>query len=310
MFFVVAKGDSTATGHYFCPRDVGVLHKVRRERGPSVSLPNNDVIEATHTAQLPTPYPLPPAATKTAIFLDLSSASLVSLPQLFDHGCEVLLTPTSLHVIKGGNFILDPNTGGHQVLYGIRNPHDGLWDIPLPQAPAVFQSSSSSASPLPPLSSSSSSSTSSVAFPPSATSPKKTNKPVNPFHVNHVNLPTLDSVIKSFQQQDQNIAQSITSTTASSSNSSSIHSSPVPSSLKLNLILRKRQLKKDLAKFLHQALFSPRSSTLKKAIKLGFLHSFPGLTEHLVDKYLEPSVATESGHLRQENNIYNPLQAS
>ena len=64
MFFVVAKGDCAATGHYFCPRNEEVLNKVRQERGPSVALPNNDVIKATHTAQLPTLYPLPPQPPK------------------------------------------------------------------------------------------------------------------------------------------------------------------------------------------------------------------------------------------------------
>ena len=226
---------------------------------------------------------------------------MISIPQLCDHGCEVLLTSTSLHVIKDGKFLLDPTNEGQQVLYGIRNPHDRLWDIPLPQSPSSFQSSiSTSTSKLSPSSSSSSVPISSVSFPPLATSPKKPIKKVNPFHVNHVKLHTLDSVIKSFQQQDQQIPQSIHSTASSSPVSSSIFSYLVASSHKLNVILRKRQLKKDLAKFLHQSLFSPRPSTLKKAIKKGFLTSFPGLTENLVDKHLEPSVATESGHLRQE----------
>ena len=78
--------------------------------------------------------------------------------------------------------------------------------------------------------------------------------------------------------------------------------SPPPkfSSHQLNVIIRKKQLKQDLAKFLHGALFSPRYSTLQQAIQKNFLSSFPGLTEHLFNKHLPPSVATELGHLRQE----------
>ena len=68
----------------------------------------------------------------------------------------------------------------------------------------------------------------------------------------------------------------------------------------LNVIIRKKQLKQDLAKFLHGALFSPRYSTLKQAIKKNFLSSFPGLTKNLLNKHLPPSIATKLGHLRQE----------
>ena len=96
-------------------------------------------------------------------------------------------------------------------------------------------------------------------------------------------MSTLNSTIALYQQKDQK----------SSPSSTPIHS-------KLNVIIRKRQLKQDLAKFLHGALFSPRLSTLKQAIKNNFLTTFPGLTEALVQKHLPTSVATELGHLKQE----------
>ena len=67
--------------------------------------------------------------------------------------------------------------------------------------------------------------------------------------------------------------------------------------LKLNVIIRKRQSKQDLAKFLCGALFSARPSTIKKAIKNNFLSTFPGLTKKLIDKHLPTSIATEMGHL-------------
>ena len=55
-----------------------------------------------------------------------------------------------------------------------------------------------------------------------------------------------------------------------------------------------------MVKFLAQALFSPRASTLIKAVQKNFLSSFPGLTTSLIDKHLALSVSTESGHLHQE----------
>ena len=52
----------------------------------------------------------------------LHSANLISLGQLCDDGCYVLLSAESLCAIKNNKVILQ----------GYRNPNDGLWDIPLP----------------------------------------------------------------------------------------------------------------------------------------------------------------------------------
>ena len=261
---VLAKGDSAATGHFFMLGDASVLKNIKKESGISVTLPDDDVIESSHTAQLPTNFSLPSAAAKTSILPRLSSASLVSLPQLCDNDCECLLTKDSLHVVKGGNFILDPHQQGTQVLYGIRNKKDRLWDIPIPQNTPPFSKN------------------------PSAKSTKSSFSS-NKYHINHISHATLDSTIKKFIQQDETSSISTISPTL-----------PSPTTHQLHVIIRKRQLKKDLANFLSKSLFSPRLSTLKKAIKNNFLSSFPGLTETLVDKHLLPSVATEFGHLKQE----------
>ena len=134
---ILAKGDSAATGNFFRSCDAGVLKNITVDSNTSVTLPDDDVIQSSHTAHLPN-VSLPPTATKTSIFPQLASSSLVSLPQLCDNGCECLLTKDSLHVIEGGNFILDPNQQGRQVLYGKRNPLDRLWDIPIPQNTPPF----------------------------------------------------------------------------------------------------------------------------------------------------------------------------
>ena len=68
---------------------------------------------------------------QTSILPRLTSFSLASLPQLCDHGCEVLLNPADLHVVKDGTFVLQ-NGVGAQVLHGNRNPVDHLWDIKIP----------------------------------------------------------------------------------------------------------------------------------------------------------------------------------
>ena len=92
---------------------------------------------------------------------------------------------------------------------------------------------------------------------------------------------TLNTIIAQAKQQDKEVI-------------------PQKTTKKLNVIIQKRQLKRDLAAFLHGALYSPCASTLLKAIKKIFLTSFPGLTETLAKKHLPTSMATELGHLRQE----------
>ena len=123
---VFAKGDSAATGHFFMMSDADVLQDIKQDKGISVTLPDDDVIESSHSAQLPTKFSLPQSATKTSILPKLASSSLISIPQLCDNNCECLLTNKSLHIVQGGNFILDPLQQGTQVLYGIRNPTDRL----------------------------------------------------------------------------------------------------------------------------------------------------------------------------------------
>jgi hypothetical protein len=51
-------------------------------------------------------------------------------------------------------------------------------------------------------------------------------------------------------------------------------------------------------KFSHQSLCNPKVSTLLKSIRQGFLKGCPNLTETLVLKYLNPSLATAKGHMK------------
>jgi hypothetical protein len=58
--------------------------------------------------------------------------------------------------------------------------------------------------------------------------------------------------------------------------------------------------KKDLINYLHAACFSPVKSTWITAIKNVNFTSWPGLTEHAVEKYLSKSTSTTKGHLNQQ----------
>jgi hypothetical protein len=57
---------------------------------------------------------------------------------------------------------------------------------------------------------------------------------------------------------------------------------------------------KDLINYLHAACFSPVISTWITAIKNGNFTSWPGLTEHAVEKHLSKFTSTTKGHLNQQ----------
>ena len=74
---------------------------------------------------------------------------------------------------------------------------------------------------------------------------------------------------------------------------------PIPKSNTLNVIIRKRQSKQNLARYLHVACFSPCPSTFIKAIKNGNFIGWPGLSSSLISN-MNPVPATSKGHLNQE----------
>ena len=79
----------------------------------------------------------------------------------------------------------------------------------------------------------------------------------------------------------------------------SIPLTPAPP-LQANGILRLDKTKQHLAMYHHASLGSPSPSTLLRAIRLGHLTTFPGLTTNLISKHLPQSLATTLGHQDQE----------
>ena len=135
---IFAKGDSAASSHFLRPQDAHVLDEIKAERDTAVTLADNDVIGSSHTGQLPSLKTLPRLATKASVLPKLASSSLVSLPQLCDHGCQCLLTKDTLTVVKDGTFVLKDGKGT-SVLKGKRNFTDKLWDIPIRKSPSAQQ---------------------------------------------------------------------------------------------------------------------------------------------------------------------------
>ena len=75
---------------------------------------------------------------------------------------------------------------------------------------------------------------------------------------------------------------------------------PIYNQLKINVILRKHQLKSELVEWLHHCAGAPVKTTWMKAIKNNHYHTWPGLTAELVSKDLAPSIITLKGHIHQE----------
>ena len=73
-----------------------------------------------------------------------------------------------------------------------------------------------------------------------------------------------------------------------------------------NKILGKTS-KQELAHYLHASILSPTAASLLKATKQGFLKTWLGLTEKLINKYFEKPSNTTMGHL---NMIRKRLQST
>ena len=141
---VIAKANSGASCHYFRPQDAPFLCQLQSvPSGPAVCLPDDMTITSNQKGLLPLSTTLSDCAKTVPLFPHLRSASLVSLGQLCDDDCVVILDKNKI-IVKKDNKI---------ALKGHHNPTDGLWDISLttiqrpkssrlsifPSAPSTFQ---------------------------------------------------------------------------------------------------------------------------------------------------------------------------
>ena len=103
---IIAKGDSGATSHYFRPQDASILDNVQKTQGPMVKQPDNTDLATGGTGKIPLSNELSIAAQTAMILPTLKSASLISMGQLCDNECKVVLDRNNLAVVKNKNVIL------------------------------------------------------------------------------------------------------------------------------------------------------------------------------------------------------------
>ena len=77
--FVIAKGNSAASSHYWRPQDINVLDNIENHRGPSVLLLNNELISSTQRGRIPLNILLSKEARQASILTQLQDSSLISL---------------------------------------------------------------------------------------------------------------------------------------------------------------------------------------------------------------------------------------
>ena len=118
---VMAKDDSAATSHYWREEDKDFLTNVQDYKGPSVILPGADSLEPSNQGILPLSNKLSKQAKTPTTLPKLKSSSLISLGQLCDDDCVILLNKKKLYAIKEKVIVLEGN----------RNYIDGLWYIPI-----------------------------------------------------------------------------------------------------------------------------------------------------------------------------------
>ena len=112
----MAKGDSAASHHYWREEDKKVLNSIEKHSGPEVLLPNNNTIAVTIQGLLSLSHNLSSQARNAMILPGLQSASLISIRQLCDDGCNILLNKRKSIAVKNKRIILKGN----------RNYSDGL----------------------------------------------------------------------------------------------------------------------------------------------------------------------------------------
>ena len=98
--FRVAKGDSTATSHYWKDEDKHIFSDIQKCTGPPVTLPNAEHIYTTQQGNLPLSRKLSKKVKIATILPELKSSSLLSLCQLCDDDCDILLNKKKIYVIK------------------------------------------------------------------------------------------------------------------------------------------------------------------------------------------------------------------
>ena len=280
--YIIAKGDSGASNHYFQTEDKRVLSDIKPATGPDVHQPDSTVLITEATGIIPIDETLSSKVTKVMVLPQLKSASLISMGKLCDDDCLVVLSKKKLAVVKNNKI----------VLRGTRNKNDDLWDIPIYKkniTEANFKSPKTHSGLYlsPRKQKENSTPHSKVAQPPKP----RLMKPDQQHNINLLSVQRCTEIIKEHKKLDQQ-------------KWNLLRTAVTPKDKKIGVIIRKKQAHRDLVRYLHATCFSLVSSMWEQAIKQNHFSTWPGLTAKLVTKHLPTTAATIQGHLHwQRQNL-------
>ena len=254
---------------------------------PDVHQPDNMVLKTQGTGLVPIDETLSPEATRAMILPELKSSSLISMGQLCDDNCLVILSKKKLTVLKDNKMVLE----------GTRNKKDDLWDIPIYKTTITESNYEEPKTHLGMyLSQKKTSNVNSIV--------EKIPRPPKPRRITHtlnhkVNLLSTQQCKKIIEQQKKH-----------DNNSDLLRTAITPRHHKIGVIIRKKQTHCDLARYLHATCFSPVALAWEKAIKKNHFCTWPGLTPQLIKKNLPLTTATVQGHQhRQRQKLQSTKEA-
>ena len=242
-------------------------------------LPDGYVLTATDQGKINILDQLSERAQTATVLKNLKSSSLISLGQVCDDNCTIVMDADKLYATKSKNICIDVRDS-NKLMRGLRNPLDGLYDIPI--QPTTIQHN--------------------YALPPVKNAVQNINLITSSKSIPNKNKKVLfqtKKIKKTVSNMPINKFNNIILPIIAENNKTLCPVSINPSS-KLNVILQKNETKKDLVTFLHGAMWSPVPSTWIKAVKNTHFRIWPGLTAALITKHLQPSIPTAEGHMQQE----------
>ena len=104
--YIIAKVDSGASSNYWREQDKQVLQNLTPFDRPSVTLPNNTILKSIEEGDIPLSPLLSKNAKKALIIPGLKSSSLISLGQIADDGCTIILDKKKLIAVKDQDIVL------------------------------------------------------------------------------------------------------------------------------------------------------------------------------------------------------------
>ena len=293
--------DSGASSNYLRPKDIKVVKESTKSIGPTVTMPDSSTSTSTEYVHLPLSAQLSKKAQKAYVIPKLESSTLISVGQLCDDNCDVIFRKQSVHVINESRAIDKILEEKQSILTGRRNNLNRLWDMEVyPTQKTTLQPENYNKPVIHPS-----------IYPARIVSnqvdptfvPKSSRVPSfsSPFSAMNeiIECNECFSLVDQQLRTDRKYAIPTEYENPFQSFNKLIDENMVPSPC-LNIIIRKDETKRDLARFLHGSNCWPVRDTFIKAIRKNHYNTWPGLDSKLILKHLPKSIATEKGHIKQE----------